>query len=473
MLLDSWQNRVLSYRQTVDRNEWIPDYVKQGLAANARQRQFLLLADVNEVFYGGAAGGGKTIATLTAAAQFVNVPGYSALLLRENFSDLGQPEAWIPVSKKWWYGKSLAGGKAEWSQSEHRWTFPSGATITFGYLERDDSVYQYDTASYQFIAIDELVQHTEWRYRFMFGRIRRPRVGPLATVPPRMRSASNPGGKGHLWVKSRFIDPATREPGAIFVPARLDDNAGNMDVDSYRRDSLAKLDPVTKARREMGDWDAVAAGRFSRETLTRQRYRLEGTTFHLPDRKRFDYGACSRFITVDPAATAEGIKKRGDPDYTVISTWAISPPGQGPRQLFWLDCHRFRAEIPEIVPQLQAAYSQWSPAFAAVEAVASNRAVLQLARRTGMAVREVNPRGLDKLVRATPAMLMLESGRVWLPDRAHWLDQAVVELLSFAGDGKTHDDVVDTLSYACSLMDDMDVNSPDHRPLTLGGRYGW
>lgn len=132
----------------------------------------LLLSDVMELFYGGAAGGGKTYATLIAAAQYVDVPGYSALLLRENFADLNQPGAWIPLSKLWWWKK------AHWSGSDHRWTFPSGATITFGYLERDDSVYQYDTASYQFIAIDELVQHTEWRYTFMFGRIRGPLEGP-------------------------------------------------------------------------------------------------------------------------------------------------------------------------------------------------------------------------------------------------------------------------------------------------------
>ena len=176
------------------------------------------------------------MATLAAAAQFVHIPGYSALLLRENFADLNQPESWIPLSKSWWMNK------ARWSASDHRWMFPSGATITFGYMERDDSVYQYDTAAFQCIAIDELTQHSEWRYTFLFGRLRRPSHGPLAEVPLRMRSGANPGNKGHEWVKRRFIDPRTRQPDCVFVPARLEDNPG-IDVEAYRSQSLSKLDP--------------------------------------------------------------------------------------------------------------------------------------------------------------------------------------------------------------------------------------
>lgn len=196
--------------------------------------------------YGGAAGGGKSDSLLMAAAQFVHVPGYSALLLRENFPDLNQPDALIPRSKAWW------SGKATWNERDRRWTFPSGATITFGYLEKDTDVYQYQGAAFQFIGIDELTQHTEFRYRYLFSRLRRPEAGPLAEVPLRMRSATNPGGKGHQWVYDRFIDSRTREPGAVYVPARLADNP-SLDAEQYRS-SLARLDSVTRAQLEDGNW---------------------------------------------------------------------------------------------------------------------------------------------------------------------------------------------------------------------------
>ncbi len=41
-----------------------------------------------EVFFGGAAGGGKTVALLMAALQYADVPGYHALLVRPSLAEL-------------------------------------------------------------------------------------------------------------------------------------------------------------------------------------------------------------------------------------------------------------------------------------------------------------------------------------------------------------------------------------------------
>jgi predicted phage terminase large subunit-like protein len=179
---------------------------------------------------------------------------------------------------------------------------------------------------------------------------------------------------------------------------------------------------------------------------------------------------CWRFITVDPAATAPKAGRHGsDPDWTVISTWAVTPNGD----LLWLDVDRFRLEIPQIVPRIELAWVRHHPLFVAVEAVASNCAVLQFARQTRMVVRECNPAGQRKLVRATPAMILLEQGKVWLPQEGpgqpHWLDDAESELLRFTGqegqDG--HDDQVDTLSDAAALREE--YSSGGGKPLNLGG----
>jgi phage terminase large subunit-like protein len=421
----------------VDRNPWIPEQAKPR--ENPKQRQFLLLTDKPEVFYGGAAGGGKTYASLIAAAQFVEIPGYSALLLRENFADLSQPDAWISLSKSWWLNKG-----PKWNSSDHRWTFPSGATITFGYLERDDSVYQYDSAAYQFIGIDELTQHTEWRYRFMFGRIRRPLHGPVSQIPVRMRSTSNPGNKGHDWVKKRFIDPKTRDPNTVFVPARLEDNAGNLDTESYRRDSLSKLDPLTRAQREKGDWDAIMGGRFLAEWF--RYYGRAGEYISLAG-KIFDPRNLPKFVTVDPAAS-----EKTTADYTVISVWVISPWGD----FVWLDCIRVQKEIPDIVPLIQKVCLRWHPKYVGIESVMANTAVYQLANRAVNPIipaRPLSPRGKDKLVNATPAIHVAAAGRLWLPDDrargAFPVEDVVSEMTRFKGDDDDdHDDIVDTFSYA-------------------------
>src|SRR5439155_1467671 len=121
--------------------------------------------------------------------------------------------------------------------------------------------------------------------------------------------------------------------------------------------------------------------------------------------------------------------------------WAIGPD----HELIWLDCSRGHWEAPDIIPQIEALYRRHQCHFVGIEAVAANSAVYQLARRTKMAVRSLSPKGEDKLVRATPAMVLAGDGRLWLPRVAPWLEDAEAELLRFTGDPKrdAHDDIVD------------------------------
>lgn len=236
-----------------------------------RQHAFLVLdqLDVLEAFYGGAGGGGKSDALLMAALRYVDVPGYSALILRKTFADLNLPGAMMSRAREW-----LAGTDAVWNERDSRWTFPSGATLSFGYLDKANDRYRYAGAEFQFIAFDELTQFPEDDYRFLFSRLRRPDTGPLSQVPLRMRSASNPGGRGHQWVRRRLVkrlpapviegeapdphDTPERAAKRAYIPAKLSDNP-SIDADSYR-ESLAQLDPFVRAQILDGDWDARPVG---------------------------------------------------------------------------------------------------------------------------------------------------------------------------------------------------------------------
>lgn len=213
------------------------------------QLAFLEL-DTLEAFYGGQAGGGKSDALLMAALQFVDRPGYHALLLRRAFPDLRQPDALIPRLDSW-----LSGSGAAWSERDHRWTFPTGATITFGYADNlADVVRNYQGAAYSFVGIDELGQWREHEYRYLLSRIRRPAD---STIPLRMRAAGNPGGIGHAWVKERFVDPGSAE--RPFVPASMDENPF-LDRAAYDK-ALDLLDSKTRDQLRHGKWDDNAAGR--------------------------------------------------------------------------------------------------------------------------------------------------------------------------------------------------------------------
>lgn len=213
-----------------------------------KQAAFLLL-DAREALYGGAAGGGKSQALLMAALQYADVPGYAALLLRRTLTDLALPGALMDRAADW-----LAGTPARWSQKDKTWTFPSGATLTFGYLDHPSHRYRYQSSEFQFIGFDELTQFGESEYTYLFSRLRR-RTDVLA--PLRMRSASNPGGIGHDWVRRRFLIDGVRQ-GRLFVPAGLDDNP-HMDRASYAQ-NLGALDPLTRDRLLKGDWDIADDG---------------------------------------------------------------------------------------------------------------------------------------------------------------------------------------------------------------------
>mgnify|MGYP002338656772 CR=1 FL=1 len=191
------------------------------------------------MFFGGAAGPGKTDALLMAALMYVDHGDYHAILFRRTYPNLEKEGSLIPRSKKW-----LDHTPADYNGSQHKWTFPSGATLSFGHMNYEDDRFNYNTAEFQFIGFDEATEFTEKQYRFLFSRLRKNKGNP---VPLRQRSASNPIGEGFHWVRERFIkgnNPA--------ILATLEDNP-HIDKEEYEK-SLSELDEVTKEKLLEGSW---------------------------------------------------------------------------------------------------------------------------------------------------------------------------------------------------------------------------
>lgn len=234
-------------------NKYIP------IKPTKRQAEFLMLAD-KDAFYGGAAGGGKSIALLTAAAQFVDVPGYEAVIIRKNFAQLTKPSALMSVASDWW----TAVPGVERRDGGKEYTFDTGpgnkpAKVTFGHLESSDARRNYQSAQYAFMGVDEVTDFLENDFRFLFSRLRQAPPG----VPLRMRSGSNPNGPGRLWVKQRYVDALTNE-GRAYIPAQIDDNDYLYDKEGYKAQLAEELGPVEAAQLLRGDWEAQAAGKFRR-----------------------------------------------------------------------------------------------------------------------------------------------------------------------------------------------------------------
>lgn len=225
-----------------------------------------------EMFYGGAAGGGKSDAILMAALEYVHVKGYAALILRKTFADLSKPGAIMDRAHTW-----LKQTDAKWQEKTKTYTFPSGATLTFGYMESENDKYNYQSSEFQFIGFDELSHFTFTQYTYMFSRLRRLLH---SDVPIRMRSGSNPPQTvSGMWLKERFVpddfvpemadEPVVftkyyydEETGikkhSYFVPARMDDNP-HLDQESYE-EALGELDYVTRMQLRRGDWQISVKG---------------------------------------------------------------------------------------------------------------------------------------------------------------------------------------------------------------------
>lgn len=218
-----------------------------------KQRAFLLMNDTREILYGGAAGGGKSWAQLAAALQFVDVPNYSAILFRRTFSDLAQPGALIDLSKQWLM-PFVDAGEVRWSEKEKRYTFPSGATLSFGYLENANDKYNYQGAEFQYVGIDECTQIDPGNYRYLFSRLRKKKE---MQVPLRFRATTNPGGMfGEYYYQRFFVEG--KENGRIFISAGLDDNP-HLDAEQYK-EALNELDPIEREQLLNGNWQIKANG---------------------------------------------------------------------------------------------------------------------------------------------------------------------------------------------------------------------
>ena len=299
----------------------------------AKQLAFLLMNEQREILYGGAAGGGKSVAQLMAALQFVDIPGYAAILFRKTFADLALPGALISMAKEWLM-PFVEKGEIHWSEKRNQFTFPSSATLSFGYLESDNDCYRYQGSEFQYVGMDEVTHISPVNYRYLHSRLRKPKT---LKVPLRFRATANPGGAfGEYYHQRFFIEGA--EKGRVFIGAGLRDNP-HLDAEEYIK-SLDELDPVTREQLLNGNWDIKESGDM-----------LSAAWFQGVSANDIPVGAPAvRFwdlASTDP--TKRKSKDKRDPDYTVgfkLRHW------QG---LYWIEdivrVQKKPAEVEQIIKQ--------------------------------------------------------------------------------------------------------------------------
>ena len=215
-----------------------------------------------EVGYGGSAGPGKTDCLIAEATRYIGHKNYRGLILRRNFPQLQE------VLDRCWSLYPYLGGI--YRATEHRWYFPSGATINLGHMQHENDKYNYQGKEYQGIFYDEVTQFTESQYLYLHSRAR----STDPNIPPRIRCATNPGGIGHKWFKKRFlsigpnkvlIDPVTGL-SRVFIQAKIQDNPTLLDNDPAYLERLKNLPEIERRRLLEGDWDSFEGQAFAELT---------------------------------------------------------------------------------------------------------------------------------------------------------------------------------------------------------------
>lgn len=233
-------------------------------------QEALVNCTVDEIFFGGARGGGKTDAMLGKFAIKQQIYGKDCIgvFFRKTREDLKEA---IERSKDI-YGPM----GAIYTDQKKQWVFPSGARLKFEYLERDKDAQNYQGHNYTDLFFEEL---TNWSSPDPINKLRATlRSG--AGVPCQFHATGNPGGPGHQWVKARYIDPCPdgyqilyedfenpftgeiSRQSRVFIPSKLSDNPTLMQDAGY----VARLHQ--SGSKELvrawlhGDWDIVEGAFF-------------------------------------------------------------------------------------------------------------------------------------------------------------------------------------------------------------------
>ena len=219
---------------------------------------------INNILFGGAAGGGKSCSMMMEAIYCaVNFPGMSIACIRRTYGELD--ESFIKELRKRGYARALG---AKWNQTKLTLTFPNGSVINFTYAENEVDASRIQGGEYQLICIDEagLMPYV------VIGMIaERLRSGSRNLPVIGLRLATNPGGPSGKQLRDRYIDPtnwgkkgvvmAPDGQSVAFIQSLYTDNP-HLDA-GYEAVLNAIADPNRRRAMRDGDWDAMVGAFFT------------------------------------------------------------------------------------------------------------------------------------------------------------------------------------------------------------------
>lgn len=280
-----------------------------------------------EILYGGAAGGGKSHLMRVAAIIWCTaIPGLQVYLFRRIKDDLIKNHVEGPNGFRAMLAGWVECGFCTIVEDEIR--FWNGSKIYLCHCKDEKDRFKYQGSEIHVLLIDELTHFTDVIYRFLRNRVRMVGIKlpeKYRKTFPRIICGANPGGIGHQFVKTTFIDGVRpmqsyfvpkSEGGMLrqYIPARLEDNpsmAANDPGYDARLHGLGSESLVRAMR--YGDWDIVDGAFF--DNFRKDRHVIK--PFQIPkDWLRFragDWGSAKPFsfgwyaVASEPFIAAPGL----------------------------------------------------------------------------------------------------------------------------------------------------------------------
>lgn len=267
-----------------------------------------LTTEAQCVLYGGAAGGGKShVCRVASVGACLQVPGCQVFLFRRHYNDLIQNHLVGPSGFRALLQPLVEAKEVDIVADEIR--FKNGSIIHLCHCQYDQDVEKYRGAEIHFFIPEEATQFSEYQLRFLLSRVRVPDSLPIPILErhkwPKVLMATNPGGIGHSFIKSQYID---RRPPmevwkqeqmdggrtCVYIPARLDDNP-SINPEEYRAALMGLKRPELIDAMLNGSWEVPLGAAFPEADERRHVVHDHEIPSHLLRFRTFDWGSASPF----------------------------------------------------------------------------------------------------------------------------------------------------------------------------------